>query len=235
MVSVEPTQTEAARPTKLSAPYRVSVSPRSAREALPEKGRSKISGVSSEGMPIFSKTGESQLPRASSAPHPRRSVIAPSIAARAGKTRRSVGTASAAPRIKASYGFTRRIRAYASSAATYGDGSQGFDDKADIDNYLPLNGYGYSKQLFDIWVKKELAAGNKAPRQHAGLKFFNVYGPNEYFKGSMASVIMHGFNQIKERGYIGLFKSYKEGYEDGGQLRDFVYVKDVCNVMMFLT
>ena len=118
MVSVEPTQTEAARPTKLSAPYRVSVSPRSAREALPEKGRSKISGVSSEGMPIFSKTGESQLPRASSAPHPRRSVIAPSIAARAGKTRRSVGTASAAPRIKASYGFTRRIRAYASSAAT---------------------------------------------------------------------------------------------------------------------
>lgn len=123
---------------------------------------------------------------------------------------------------------------YASSAATYGDGSQGFDDKADIDNYLPLNGYGYSKQLFDIWVKKELAAGNKAPRQHAGLKFFNVYGPNEYFKGSMASVIMHGFNQIKERGYIGLFKSYKEGYEDGGQLRDFVYVKDVCNVMMFL-
>ena len=106
---------------------------------------------------------------------------------------------------------------YASSAATYGDGSQGFDDKADIDNYLPLNGYGYSKQLFDIWVKKELAAGNKAPRQHAGLKFFNVYGPNEYFKGSMASVIMHGFNQIKERGYIGLFKSYKEGYEDGGQ------------------
>lgn len=123
---------------------------------------------------------------------------------------------------------------YASSAATYGDGAHGFDDKADIRQYLPLNGYGYSKQLFDLWVEKELLAGKPAPRQHAGLKFFNVYGPNEYFKGSMASVIFHGFHQVKEKGRIGLFKSYKEGYKDGGQLRDFVYVKDVCNVMMFL-
>lgn len=123
---------------------------------------------------------------------------------------------------------------YASSAATYGDGALGFDDKADIKGYLPLNGYGYSKQIFDLWAEKEELAGNKMPLQHAGLKFFNVYGPNEYFKGSMASVIMHGFKQVKEKGKIGLFKSYKEGYEDGGQLRDFVYVKDVCSVMMFL-
>lgn len=123
---------------------------------------------------------------------------------------------------------------YASSAATYGDGALGFDDKADIKGYLPLNGYGYSKQIFDLWAEKEEIAGNKLPLQHAGLKFFNVYGPNEYFKGSMASVIMHGFKQVKEKGKIGLFKSYKEGYEDGGQLRDFVYVKDVCSVMMFL-
>lgn len=123
---------------------------------------------------------------------------------------------------------------YASSAATYGDGRLGFDDKASIDDYLPLNGYGYSKQLFDIWVKKELANNRPAPPQHAGLKFFNVYGPNEYFKGSMASVILHGYKQVMEKGRIGLFKSYKEGYADGGQLRDFVYVKDVVNVMMFL-
>lgn len=123
---------------------------------------------------------------------------------------------------------------YASSAATYGNGEMGFDDKTDIDGYLPLNGYGYSKQLFDMWAQKEQKAGNKVPPQHAGLKFFNVYGPNEYFKGSMASVILHGFKKVKESGRIELFKSYKDGYEDGGQLRDFVYVKDVCNVMMFL-
>lgn len=123
---------------------------------------------------------------------------------------------------------------YASSAATYGSGSLGFDDTADIKGYLPLNGYGYSKQLFDLWVEKELSDGHKVPKQYAGLKFFNVYGPNEYFKGSMASVILHGFEQIKQNGRISLFKSYREGYEDGGQLRDFVYVKDVCKVMLFL-
>ena len=123
---------------------------------------------------------------------------------------------------------------YASSAATYGDGSLGFDDQMDIDKLLPLNGYGYSKQLFDQWVKHQaLPVGNK-PKQHVGLKFFNVYGPNEYYKGSMASMIFHGFNQIKKDGVIRLFKSCNPDYEDGGQLRDFVYVKDVCAVIYWL-
>ena len=119
---------------------------------------------------------------------------------------------------------------YASSAATYGDGKEGFDDKEDIKRLRPLNGYGYSKQLFDLWAEKQAIA----PKQHVGFKFFNVYGPNEYFKGSMASVIFHSFNKINETGEMGLFKSYKEGYEDGGQLRDFVYVKDICKVVKFM-
>lgn len=120
---------------------------------------------------------------------------------------------------------------YASSAATYGDGKQGFDDKMDIDFLRPLNGYGYSKQLFDLWVKHQAKV---FPKQHVGLKFFNVYGPNEYFKGSMASMIFHGFNQIKADGKIKLFKSFNPNYEDGGQLRDFVYVKDICSVIKWL-
>lgn len=120
---------------------------------------------------------------------------------------------------------------YASSAATYGDGILGFDDMMDIDKLLPLNGYGYSKHLFDKWVKHH---AKSFPRQHVGLKFFNVYGPNEYFKGSMASMVFHGFNQIQERGEIRLFKSCNPSYEDGGQLRDFVYVKDICNVILWL-
>ncbi len=119
---------------------------------------------------------------------------------------------------------------YASSAATYGDGAQGFDDREDISRLLPLNGYGYSKQLFDLWAEKQ----ELKPRQHVGFKFFNVYGPNEYFKGSMASVIFHAFNKITETGEMGLFRSYKEGYADGGQLRDFVYVKDICRVVLFM-
>ena len=119
---------------------------------------------------------------------------------------------------------------YASSAATYGDGKEGFDDKEDIKRLRPLNGYGYSKQLFDLWAEKQTIA----PKQHVGFKFFNVYGPNEYFKGSMASVIFHSFNKINETGEMGLFQSYKEGYEDGGQLRDFVYVKDICKVVKFM-
>lgn len=123
---------------------------------------------------------------------------------------------------------------YASSAATYGDGSQGFDDKEDINRLRPLNGYGYSKQLFDQWVEKEIKKGNSTPKQYVGFKFFNVYGPNEYFKGSMASVIFHTFNDVKASGKKGLFKSYKEGYADGGQLRDFVYVKDICKVIKFV-
>ena len=120
---------------------------------------------------------------------------------------------------------------YASSAATYGDGDQGFDDKMDIDLLRPLNGYGYSKQLFDQWVKHQAKV---FPKQHVGLKFFNVYGPNEYYKGSMASMIFHGFNQIKADGEIRLFKSENPDYEDGGQLRDFVYVKDICSVIKWL-
>lgn len=120
---------------------------------------------------------------------------------------------------------------YASSAATYGDGSLGFNDRMDIDKLLPLNGYGYSKQLFDLWVKHQ---AKSFPVQYCGLKFFNVYGPNEYFKGSMASMVFHGFNQIKETGKVKLFKSCNPNYADGGQLRDFVYVKDICKVIMWL-
>ncbi len=120
---------------------------------------------------------------------------------------------------------------YASSAATYGDGFQGFDDEIDIDKLLPLNGYGYSKQLFDQWVKHQASI---YPKQYVGLKFFNVYGPNEYFKGSMASMIFHGFNQIMLDGEMRLFKSCNPNYKDGDQLRDFVYVKDVCSVIMWL-
>lgn len=119
---------------------------------------------------------------------------------------------------------------YASSAATYGDGSKGFDDNMDIDCLLPLNGYGYSKQLFDLWVKHQ---AKEYPAQYVGLKFFNVYGPNEYYKGSMASMVFHGFKQIQENGKIRLFKSYRPDYEDGGQLRDFVYVKDVCKIILW--
>ena len=120
---------------------------------------------------------------------------------------------------------------YASSAATYGDGGNGFDDMADIDELRPLNGYGYSKQLFDQWVKHQATV---FPKQHVGLKFFNVYGPNEYFKDSMASMVFHGFNQIKSDGEIRLFKSCNTNYKDGEQLRDFVYVKDVCCVIKWM-
>ena len=119
---------------------------------------------------------------------------------------------------------------YASSAATYGDGTQGFSDEMDIRKLSPLNGYGYSKQLFDLWAEKQ----TKKPAQHVGFKFFNVYGPNEYFKDSMASVILHGYRSVRQEGVIRLFKSYKEGYEDGGQTRDFVYVKDICSVIRYM-
>ena len=118
----------------------------------------------------------------------------------------------------------------ASSAATYGSGENGFDDKKDICALRPLNGYGYSKQLFDLWEREQVLR----PKQYVGFKYFNVYGPNEYFKGSMASVIFHTFNKIKETGKMGLFKSYRPDYEDGQQLRDFVYVKDICKVVKFM-
>ncbi len=118
---------------------------------------------------------------------------------------------------------------YASSAATYGDGSRGFDDKMDIDELMPLNGYGYSKQMFDQWALRQ----EESPRQYVGLKFFNVYGPNEYFKGTMASMVYHGYKQVRDQGRIRLFKSCRPDYQDGMQLRDFVYVKDVCDVIMY--
>lgn len=117
---------------------------------------------------------------------------------------------------------------YASSAATYGDGSLGFDDESDIDELRPMNAYGFSKQLFDLWTKHQAAA---FPPQHVGLKFFNVYGPNEYDKGSMASMVYHGFRQLQKDGEIRLFRSAREDYADGEQRRDFVYVKDVCAVI----
>lgn len=118
---------------------------------------------------------------------------------------------------------------YASSAATYGDGTNGFDDKVEIDCLRPLNGYGYSKHAFDLWTENQECK----PPQFVGLKFFNVYGPNEYCKGSMASMFYHGYNQISSEGKIRLFKSYRLDCDDGYQERDFVYVKDVCSVMMF--
>jgi len=121
---------------------------------------------------------------------------------------------------------------YASSAATYGDGDLGYSDQDDTLPYQlkPLNPYGDSKNDFDKWA---LAQAEK-PYFWAGLKFFNVYGPNEYHKGRMASVVFHAFNQITATGGMKLFRSHRPDYKDGEQLRDFVYVKDVCNVCLFL-
>jgi len=117
---------------------------------------------------------------------------------------------------------------YASSAATYGDGALGYkDDHALCFDLKPLNPYGVSKNEFDKWVLHQ----EDHPPFWAGLKFFNVYGPNEYHKGRMASVIFHSFNQIQQTGLVKLFRSHKEGFKDGEQLRDFVYVKDVVNVI----
>lgn len=121
---------------------------------------------------------------------------------------------------------------YASSAATYGGGEQGYDD-ASIQNLRPLNGYGYSKHFFDQWVMQQVAQKQATPPAWAGFKFFNVYGPNEYHKERMASVAYHTFNQFSETGTMRLFKGTKPGVEDGMQLRDFVYVKDVADVMGF--
>lgn len=120
---------------------------------------------------------------------------------------------------------------YASSAATYGMGELGYNDNHEIIPELkPLNPYGVSKNEFDKWVLKQ----KEKPDFWAGLKFFNVYGPNEYHKGRMASVIFHAYNQIRETGKVKLFKSHHPDYEDGKQLRDFVYVKDVTDAMYFL-
>lgn len=119
---------------------------------------------------------------------------------------------------------------YASSAATYGMGESGYIDDHHIVNKLkPLNPYGESKNEFDKWVLNQI----KTPPYWAGFKFFNVYGPNEYHKGRMSSVILHAYKQIKETGKVELFRSHHPDYKDGMQLRDFVYVKDVLNVMCF--
>jgi len=120
---------------------------------------------------------------------------------------------------------------YASSAATYGMGEHGYsDDHAIIPQLKPLNPYGDSKNEFDKWALLQ----EKKPYFWAGLKFFNVYGPNEFHKSRMASVIFHSFNQIKASGKMKLFRSHNPKFSDGGQMRDFVYVKDLCDVMFFL-
>jgi len=120
---------------------------------------------------------------------------------------------------------------YASSAATYGMGELGYaDDESKIPDLKPLNPYGKSKNDFDIWALQQ----KHQPYFWAGLKFFNVYGPNEFHKSRMASVIFHGFNQIKNIGKIRLFRSHNPDYKDGEQMRDFVYVKDVVEVACFL-
>lgn len=120
---------------------------------------------------------------------------------------------------------------YASSAATYGSGEQGYrDDHNLVFDLKPLNPYGESKNEFDKWVLQQ----HQAPPFWAGIKFFNVYGPNEYHKGRMASVIFHAFNQIKETGKMKLFRSHRPDFSNGEQLRDFIYVKDVVEVLYYL-
>ena len=120
---------------------------------------------------------------------------------------------------------------YASSAATYGSGEFGYDDNEGIIEKLkPLNPYGVSKNEFDKWAIKQ----NETPPFWAGLKFFNVYGPNEYHKARMASVIFHSLNQIKKDGQVKLFRSHRPDFKDGEQLRDFIYVKDLVNVIYWL-
>ncbi len=120
---------------------------------------------------------------------------------------------------------------YASSGATYGEGELGYSDDHELPFKLkPLNPYGESKNEFDKWALSQ----ERKPYFWAGLKFFNVYGPNEYHKGRMASVVFHAFNQIQAGGRMKLFRSHRPDYKDGEQLRDFVYVKDVCSVCLFL-
>lgn len=128
------------------------------------------------------------------------------------------------------YSLLRDIRfIYASSAATYGDGSLGFDDDEDrLETLRPLNMYGYSKQLFDVWAKKNVALD-----KIVGLKYFNVYGPNEYHKNDMRSVVHKAFEQVRDLGKVRLFKSKKVDYKDGEQMRDFIYVKDAVDMTLF--
>jgi ADP-L-glycero-D-manno-heptose 6-epimerase len=126
---------------------------------------------------------------------------------------------------------------YASSAATYGDGEQGFTDDNSLDalqKLRPMNLYGWSKNLFDMALAERVASGKPMPPQYAGLKFFNVFGPNEYHKGAMMSVLTKRFDEIKSGKTIQLFKSHREGIADGDQRRDFIYVDDVVRVIMWL-
>src|SRR5205814_5126386 len=126
---------------------------------------------------------------------------------------------------------------YASSASSYGDGAQGFRDDqsmAALTTLRPMNLYGWSKHLFDMAVAERAARGEKLPPQWAGLKFFNVFGPNEYHKGTMMSVLARRFDDIRAGRAVQLFKSHREGTADGDQRRDFIYVDDVVRVMMWL-
>ncbi|WP_426419347.1 ADP-glyceromanno-heptose 6-epimerase [Bradyrhizobium genosp. A] len=126
---------------------------------------------------------------------------------------------------------------YASSAATYGDGAEGFDDDASLPalkKLRPMNLYGWSKQLFDLAVAGRVARGEKLPPQWAGLKFFNVFGPNEYHKGTMMSVLARRFDDVKAGRVVQLFKSHRDGIADGDQRRDFIYVDDVVRVILWL-
>ncbi|MCL2505171.1 MAG: ADP-glyceromanno-heptose 6-epimerase [Alphaproteobacteria bacterium] len=126
---------------------------------------------------------------------------------------------------------------YASSAATYGSGENGFEDRDDLD-YLnslrPLNPYGWSKAFIDRKIAREVAENRKTPKQYAGLKLFNVYGPNEYHKGEQESVVAHIFPSVRNNEEVKLFKSYHTDYKDGQQLRDFVWVGDVVRVIIWL-
>lgn len=128
------------------------------------------------------------------------------------------------------YSIKNKIRfIYASSAATYGDGSNGYnDDESQLEKLRPLNIYGYSKHLFDLWLKRNNLLGKVV-----GLKYFNVYGPNEYHKGDMRSVVHKAFEQVRDTGKVKLFKSYKSDYNDGEQKRDFIYVKDAVDITLF--
>lgn len=129
----------------------------------------------------------------------------------------------------AKYCLAKNIRfIYASSAATYGDGSLGFDDdESKLETLRPLNMYGYSKQLFDLWAKR-----NNILNKIVGIKYFNVYGPNEYHKGDMRSVVHKAFEQVRDTGKVRLFKSLNPNYKDGEQMRDFVYVKDAVDMTL---
>jgi ADP-L-glycero-D-manno-heptose 6-epimerase len=126
---------------------------------------------------------------------------------------------------------------YASSASTYGDGEQGFRDDQSMSALKalrPMNLYGWSKHLFDMAVAERAGRGEKLPPQWAGLKFFNVFGPNEYHKGTMMSVLARRFDDIRTGRPVQLFKSHRDGIADGDQRRDFIYVDDVVRVMMWL-